>query len=78
MKNCKLKSTAAIAIVLVIALIAGIALSQSSPAVIQANALLLWKPLGTVWAMFIGAVLVFVIRLLAAHFKWSLPHGGGK
>ena len=37
---------------------------------------LLWVPLGTVWSMFIGAALVFVIRLLAAHFKWSLPHGG--
>lgn len=37
---------------------------------------LLWEMLGTVWAMFIGAALVFVIRLLAAHFKWSLPHGG--
>ena len=36
---------------------------------------LLWTPLGTVWAMFIGAALVFAIRLLAAHFKWSLPHG---
>lgn len=35
---------------------------------------LLWEPLGTVWAMFIGAVIVFVIRLLAAHYKWSLPH----
>ncbi|MBQ6892913.1 MAG: TRIC cation channel family protein [Clostridia bacterium] len=34
----------------------------------------LWEPIGTVWAMFIGAALVFVIRMLAAHFKWSLPH----
>ncbi|MBR5011040.1 MAG: trimeric intracellular cation channel family protein [Clostridia bacterium] len=36
--------------------------------------ILLWEPLGAVLAMFIGASLVFVIRLLAAHFKWSLPH----
>ncbi len=35
---------------------------------------LLWEPLGTVFAMFIGAAAVFVIRMLAAHFKWSLPH----
>lgn len=37
---------------------------------------LLWKPLGAVIAMFTGAILVVVIRLLAAHFKWSLPHAG--
>ncbi|MBE6679091.1 MAG: trimeric intracellular cation channel family protein [Ruminococcaceae bacterium] len=35
---------------------------------------LLWEPLGAVLAMFIGATLVFTIRLLAAHYKWSLPH----
>ncbi len=35
---------------------------------------LLWEPLGAVWAMFTGAALVFIIRMLAAHFKWSLPH----
>ena len=35
---------------------------------------LLWEPLGTVASMFIGAILVFVIRMLAAHYKWSLPH----
>ncbi len=35
---------------------------------------LLWESLGTVAAMFIGATLVFVIRMLAAHYKWSLPH----
>lgn len=38
------------------------------------SCILLWEPLGAVLAMFIGALLVFVIRLLAAHFKWSLPH----
>ena len=35
---------------------------------------LLWEPFGTVIAMFTGASAVFVIRMLAAHFKWSLPH----
>lgn len=33
----------------------------------------LLKPLGEMSAMIIGAVLIFAIRLLAAHFKWSLP-----
>ena len=37
---------------------------------------LLWDALGAVTAMFTGATLVVVIRLLAAHFKWSLPHAG--
>lgn len=36
----------------------------------------LWEPLGAVTAMFIGAGLVLVIRLLAAYFKWSLPRAG--
>ena len=35
---------------------------------------LLWDVLGAVTAMFIGATLVLVIRLCAAHYKWSLPH----
>ena len=34
---------------------------------------LLWKPCGSVMAMFMGAVVVVIIRFLAAHFKWSLP-----
>ena len=34
---------------------------------------LLWKPLGETWAMLIGAVLVIVLRLLAAKYRWSLP-----
>lgn len=34
---------------------------------------LLWKPLGNVYAMIIGAAVVLIIRMLAAHFKWSLP-----
>lgn len=36
---------------------------------------LLWDAVGAIFAMFIGAAVVLVIRLLAAHFKWSLPHG---
>ena len=35
---------------------------------------LLWNLLGMAASMFIGATVVIVIRLLAAHFKWSLPH----
>lgn len=35
---------------------------------------LLWESLGAALAMFAGAICVFIIRLLAAHFKWSLPH----
>ena len=35
---------------------------------------LLWDVLGAVGAMFIVAALVLVIRMLAAHYKWSLPH----
>lgn len=34
---------------------------------------LLWKPSGAAMAMFAGAVVVVIIRFLAAHFKWSLP-----
>ena len=34
---------------------------------------LLWKPLGSTWAMLTGCVLVLAIRLLAAHYRWSLP-----
>lgn len=37
---------------------------------------LLWEPLGAAASMFIGASLVLAIRLLAAHFKWSLPRAG--
>lgn len=35
---------------------------------------LLWEAVGGMWAMFIGALLVIVIRLLAARYRWSLPH----
>lgn len=33
----------------------------------------LWNYVPSIWAMCIGAVLVIVIRLLSAHFRWSLP-----
>ena len=34
---------------------------------------LLWKPLGATAAMSISAVVIIVIRFLAARYKWSLP-----
>ncbi|MBQ3597844.1 MAG: TRIC cation channel family protein [Clostridia bacterium] len=34
---------------------------------------LLWKPLGATAAMSVSAVVIIVIRFLAARFKWSLP-----
>ncbi len=34
---------------------------------------LLWNPLGATAAMAISAVIIIVIRFLAAYFKWSLP-----
>ena len=34
---------------------------------------LLWNVTGHITAMIIGAVLVFVIRIVAAVFKWNLP-----
>lgn len=34
---------------------------------------LLWQPLGDWWAMLCGLVLIFLIRLCSAHFKWNLP-----
>lgn len=33
----------------------------------------LWKPLGATAAMSISAVVIIVIRFLAARYKWSLP-----
>ena len=38
----------------------------------------LYVPLGKAPAMFIGAITVIIIRLLAAHYKWSLPHSSEK
>lgn len=32
-----------------------------------------WELLGEMYAMIIGAAAVLIIRVLAAHFKWSLP-----
>lgn len=34
---------------------------------------ILWAFVGETWSMVIGAVLIIVLRLLAAHFRWSLP-----
>ena len=34
---------------------------------------ILWAFFGETWSMVIGAVLIVVLRLLAAHFRWSLP-----
>ena len=34
---------------------------------------LLWKPLGETAAMSVSAVVIIIIRFLAARFKWSLP-----
>lgn len=34
---------------------------------------LLWNKVGDLWAMVIGSLIVFFFRLLAAHFRWSLP-----
>lgn len=37
---------------------------------------LLWKPVGSQGAMLIGSAAVLIIRLLAAHYRWSLPKAG--
>ena len=37
---------------------------------------LCWKPLGVTAAMLLGAFAVILLRLLAAHFRWSLPRAG--
>lgn len=34
---------------------------------------ILWGYIGAMWSMVIGAVLIVVLRLLAARFHWSLP-----
>ena len=34
---------------------------------------LLWRVLPSLWAMALGLVLIVVIRILSAHFRWSLP-----
>lgn len=35
---------------------------------------LLWVPIGQLPAMLCGAAVIFVLRCLAAHFQWNLPH----
>lgn len=32
-----------------------------------------WKPLGQTAAMFLGAGTIFILRILAAHYRWKLP-----
>ena len=34
---------------------------------------ILWPWIGSLYAMIVGAAVVFVLRILAAHFKWNLP-----
>ena len=34
---------------------------------------LLWRAVGSGYAMLIGLCAIFVLRLLSAHFRWSLP-----
>ncbi len=34
---------------------------------------LLWRVLPSLWAMALGLILVVLIRILSAHFRWSLP-----
>ena len=34
---------------------------------------LLWNPFGYVTAMTVGAVVVMILRMLAAHYRWELP-----
>jgi uncharacterized membrane protein YeiH len=34
---------------------------------------MLWRAAGSVWAMLTGTVIIVVIRLLSAHFRWNLP-----
>ncbi len=36
----------------------------------------LWVPAGRTAAMLSGSALIFLLRLLAAHFRWSLPRAG--
>ena len=33
----------------------------------------LWVPLGATWSMILGASVILTVRLLAAHYHWSLP-----
>jgi len=35
---------------------------------------ILWEPAGRITAMIAGAVVIVILRFLAAHFRWNLPH----
>jgi len=35
---------------------------------------ILWNILGRIPAMIIGTLVIMILRFLAAHFKWNLPH----
>ena len=37
----------------------------------------LWMPLGETWATLICFVVVVIIRMLAARYRWSMPRAGG-
>ncbi len=34
----------------------------------------LWNFIGQEWAMILGSSVIFILRILAAHFRWTLPH----
>ena len=34
----------------------------------------LWNLIGQEWAMILGSATVFVLRILASRFRWTLPH----
>lgn len=34
----------------------------------------LWNLIGQEWAMICGSAAVFILRILAAHYHWTLPH----
>lgn len=36
--------------------------------------IVLWNLIGQEWAMILGSATVFVLRILAARFRWTLPH----
>ena len=49
----------------------------SASAVGAAICVVLWKYLGDMLAMMIGAGIIVTLRLLSFHFKWHLPRAGG-
>lgn len=38
----------------------------------------LWPLAGSTWSMVAGAAVVMALRLLAAHYRWSLPRAGSE